>query len=33
MTLDEDNHRISTLEQPLALTFIIEIEPNTNIRS
>jgi len=33
MTLDEENHKISTLEQPLGLTFVIEIEENTVIKT
>jgi hypothetical protein len=33
MTLDEENYKLSTLEQPLGLTFLIEIDSSTNIKS
>lgn len=33
MTLDDENHKQGFLEQPLGLTYIIEIDPSTNIKS
>jgi hypothetical protein len=33
MTLDDENHKQGFLEQPLGLTYIIEIDPNTDIRN
>jgi hypothetical protein len=33
MSLDDENHKQGFLEQPLGLTFLIEIDGSTNIKS
>ena len=33
LTLDDSNFRVSTLEQPLGLVYVIEIEPKCNVKA